>query len=449
MTYPASRSTPVDVLGVGFGPSNIALAIALEELAGKENGSPTRLFLERQRSYRWHGDTIVNQSELQISFLKDLVSLRNPTSRYTFINYLHVHNRLCDFINLQSFFPCREEFSDYLRWVAAHFADDCVHGEEVVAVEPVANGASIDLLKVVGRDADGTDRIRYTRSLVIGVGGTPAIPPVFSEVAGDPRVFHHARYLQGLKTLPTDRPLRICVIGGGQSAAEAFLNLVESHDNVSAEMIVRSSALRPSDDSPFANEIFDPAETDRMYHRSFSARRKVLTEYWDTNYSVVNPDLLNALYLTLYRQKVGNRLPKHSIRCHREVVSATASPEAVSLVIRDYESGECESQQFDAVILATGYQRDGHRPLLQSLAPYLGGYEVERNYRLIADEALSVPIFLQGFCQESHGLSDTLLSVLPMRSKEIATALVEALNPATVIRRRVPEEQQTRHASTA
>ncbi|MOA26282.1 L-ornithine 5-monooxygenase [compost metagenome] len=32
---------------------------------------------------------------------------------------------------------------------------------------------------------------------------------------------------------------------------------------------------------------------------------------------------------------------------------------------------------------------------------------------------------MQGFCQASHGLSDTLLSILPVRADEIAGSLYE------------------------
>ncbi len=78
-----------DVLGIGFGPSNLALAIALQEQARREGRHYHALFLDKQADYRWHGNTLVAQSELQISFLKDLVTLRNPTSPYSFVNYLH------------------------------------------------------------------------------------------------------------------------------------------------------------------------------------------------------------------------------------------------------------------------------------------------------------------------------------------------------------------------
>jgi lysine/ornithine N-monooxygenase len=50
--------------------------------------------------------------------------------------------------------------------------------------------------------------------------------------------------------------MRIAVIGSGQSAAEAFIDLNDSYPSVKVDMILRGSALKPADDSPFVNEIF-------------------------------------------------------------------------------------------------------------------------------------------------------------------------------------------------
>ncbi|MCY1187951.1 L-ornithine N(5)-monooxygenase [compost metagenome] len=36
-------------------------------------------------------------------------------------------------------------------------------------------------------------------------------------------------------------------------------------------------------------------------------------------------------------------------------------------------------------------------------------------------------MYLQGFCEASHGLSDTLLSVLPIRAREIGESLYQTL----------------------
>ena len=97
-----------DLIGIGFGPSNIALAIALDEQrqAGQAKDA---LFIERQPCFAWHPHMLLDNAHMQISFLKDLVTPRNPGSRFSFLNYLHSKGRLQDFINLQTFFPSRHE----------------------------------------------------------------------------------------------------------------------------------------------------------------------------------------------------------------------------------------------------------------------------------------------------------------------------------------------------
>ncbi|BBP83717.1 hypothetical protein PHLH8_33590 [Pseudomonas sp. Pc102] len=174
MTQPLNTALH-DLIGIGFGPSNLALAIALQERA-RHQGALDALFLDKQADYRWHGNTLVTQSELQISFLKDLVSLRNPTSPYSFVNYLHQHGRLVDFINLGTFYPCRMEFNDYLRWVAGQFQEQSRYGEEVLAIEPVLEGQRVEALRVISRDAGGETHVRATRSVVVSAGGPRAFP---------------------------------------------------------------------------------------------------------------------------------------------------------------------------------------------------------------------------------------------------------------------------------
>src|SRR5687768_6545487 len=56
------------------------------------------------------------------SFLKDLATLRSPTSSLTFLAFLHDQDRLLPFINRGSFTPTRREFSDYLAWAAQKVA---------------------------------------------------------------------------------------------------------------------------------------------------------------------------------------------------------------------------------------------------------------------------------------------------------------------------------------
>ena len=101
-----------DVVGIGFGPSNLALAIALRDTT-REAWSKCRFhFIEKQPRFVWHGGMLLAGADMQISFLKDLVSLRDPTSPLTFVNYLHTKGRLEAFINCRTFYPSRTEFND-------------------------------------------------------------------------------------------------------------------------------------------------------------------------------------------------------------------------------------------------------------------------------------------------------------------------------------------------
>jgi L-ornithine N5-oxygenase len=417
-------SSTYDVLGIGFGPSNLALAIALQEQAQLRAQPYQALFLDRQADYRWHGNTLVTQSELQISYLKDLVTLRNPTSPYSFVNYLHTHERLVDFINLGTLYPCRLEYNDYLRWVASQFCAQCAYGENVSRVEPVQSQDGIDALKVISTDVHGQEHSRLARSVVVSTGGTPRIPAAFGHLRDDPRVFHHSSYLEGIARQPClkNPAMRIAVVGGGQSAAEAFIDLNDSYPSAQVDMILRAAVLKPADDSPFVNEIFAPSYTDLVFNEPQAEREKLIQEYHNTNYSVVDLNLIESIYSIFYRQKVANT-QRHAFLSRRVVELAVADPQGIELTLRDSATGATEQRRYDAVILATGYQRSSHRELLAPLQSYLGDFTVGRDYRMQTDPRLRAGIYMQGFSQDSHGLSDTLLSVLPMRALEIAESI--------------------------
>jgi L-ornithine N5-oxygenase len=412
-----------DFIGIGFGPSNLALAIMMEELASVRHAAANYCFIEKKPEFVWHGSMLLPGSDMQISFLKDLATLRNPQSRYTFINYLQQKGRLKDFINLKTFFPSRVEFNDYLAWVAAHFEERCRYAEEVVGVEPVFEGDEVARLNVISRDESGQAYTRVARNLVLGVGGVPCLPRPFETVT-DARVFHSARYLERVAELQRlGRPLRrVAVIGGGQSAAEVFMDLVHRLPGAEVALITRGEALKPSDDSPFVNEIFNPQFTDLVYQQPKVRRSEMLARYRNTNYSVVDADLIEAIYELFYMQKVEGHAPHRLLTC-RTITEVDAADDGITLEVRNHDRGGAEREQFDAVVLATGYRRDDHRRLLEALAPWTGDYEVARDYRLLTSPGFAPRIYLQGCCEDSHGLSDTLLSVLAVRAEEIAASL--------------------------
>ena len=76
--------------------------------------------------------------DIRSSFMKDLATLRNPGSPYTFLAYLHSQGRLLPFINRGSTIPTRKEYSDYLSWAAKRVEEEGInvlYGHEVVHID--------------------------------------------------------------------------------------------------------------------------------------------------------------------------------------------------------------------------------------------------------------------------------------------------------------------------
>lgn len=409
-----------DVIGLGFGPANLAIAVALDEDRRVREHGLRYCFLEKKPAFEWHGGMLLDDSRMQISFLKDLATLRNPSSRYTFVNYLHEKRRLEAFINISTFTPSRLEYNDYLGWAAAQFSDRVHYGEEVIGVEPVLDGSDVTRVKVISRLADGRTRARITRNLVVSIGGEPVVPEAFRPLKGDARVMHSSSYLERIQAC--GEPKRLAVVGSGQSAAEIFSDLCGRYPSAEVSLVMRSQALRPADDSPFINEIFDPSYTDVVYGQSPEEREAFIQANAQTNYSVVNLDLIESIYHRLYLQKVTGHAP-HNLLPQRNIEAVQAGDAGIRLTLSGPEG--VEDRLYDAVVLATGYRRDGYKRLLGGVAEHLGE-GVERDYRLCCQPQMTAGIYLQGCCEASHGLSDTLLSVLAIRSQEVVDALMDS-----------------------
>src|SRR5215472_2750488 len=121
---------------------------------------------------------LLPDTTLQISFLKDLVTLRNPASRFSFLSYLRAQGRLHKFVNLRTFYPSRIEFDDYLRWAAGQVQHRVRYDVEVESIEPAppAPDGTTELLHVHARGHAGEPCDYLARSIVIATGGTPRLP---------------------------------------------------------------------------------------------------------------------------------------------------------------------------------------------------------------------------------------------------------------------------------
>ncbi|HEY0364904.1 MAG TPA: SidA/IucD/PvdA family monooxygenase, partial [Pyrinomonadaceae bacterium] len=102
----------IDVAGVGIGPFNLSVAALLDPLRQLD-----ARFFEREQEFQWHPGLMFPEANIQVSFLKDLVTPACPTSYYSFLNFLFVTKRLYRFINANYSRVTRVEFNQYLRWV--------------------------------------------------------------------------------------------------------------------------------------------------------------------------------------------------------------------------------------------------------------------------------------------------------------------------------------------
>lgn len=259
LLHPTSADDMHDLLCVGFGPASLAIGIALHDSmdpslnpANAASGfRPKVCFLERQKQFSWHSGMLVPGSRMQISFIKDLATLRDPRSSFTFLNYLHNKDRLIHFTNLGTFLPARIEFEDYMRWCANRFENVVAYSQEVAEIVPgkTTNGV-VEHFVVRSRNTEtGEITSRRARKVVVALGGKAKMPPGFPQ---DPRIMHSSKYCTGLPTVLKNEsdPYRIAVVGSGQSAAEIFQDLQRRYPNSKTTLILRDSALRPSDDSP-------------------------------------------------------------------------------------------------------------------------------------------------------------------------------------------------------
>jgi L-ornithine N5-oxygenase len=417
-----------DVVGIGFGPSNLSLAIALEEHGASAPQHPIRShFFERQPTFGWHRNMLLPSTTMQISFLKDLATFRNPMSRFSFISYLHASNRLVQFVNNQDFFPTRQEFHHYLEWAAASLSDQVTYGAEVTSIRPGtrAGARTPDLLEIEVRGSDGTTSVVTARNVAISTGLVPRLP---EGVTADERVWHSSQFLSRFHAQAPDDLKSVAVVGAGQSAAEITRFLYDSLPHAEVSAVIPSYGYSVADDTPFANQVFDPGAVDEYYFGTERSRDAFWRYHRNTNYSVVDADVIRALYQRSYDEEVRGSRRLH-FRNLTRVAEVKRAGSGTRVVLRSLLDDRTEELAVDALVFATGY--DGLDPahLLGDFDQHFqrdaaGRHRVERDYRLVTASGLTCGVYLQGGTEHSHGLSSALLSNIAVRSGEIADSIV-------------------------
>ena len=428
----AEPELPVyDLVGVGFGPSNLALAIAATEHCEVAGGPPLSVrFLERQPAFGWHRGMLLDDATMQVSFLKDLVTLRNPASRFSFLSFLHDRGRLIDFINHKSLFPLRLEFHDYLEWAAGKVDDLVGWNSEVIKIEPVIQAGAVVHLDVTA--VSGGEVITYrARNVVLGTGLVPRLP---DGVAASDRVWHSEDLLRRVERFEESNqahgrlPSRFIVVGAGQSAAEVTSFLHQRYPTAEVCSVFSRYGYSPADDSPFANRIFDPGAVDDFYDAPADVKAMLVDYHGNTNYSVVDGELIEDLYRRAYQEKVtGNeRLKMLNVSRVRDLID---TPAGVRVVVESLSTGEKTDLEADVIVYSTGYRPADPYTLLGEVGALCppdetGRLRLGRDYRVIGAPELECGIYLQGGTEHTHGLSSSLLSNSAVRAGEILESIV-------------------------
>ena len=414
-----------DVAGVGFGPSNLALAIALTEHNASGADTVTAHFLERQTGFGWHRGMLIDNATMQVSFLKDLATMRNPTSEFSFLNYLHAKDRLVDFINHKNLFPLRIEFQDYFEWAAAKVDDLVSYGTEVLSVKPVLEGDEVVYFDVVARSGGETTELR-ARNLVLGTGLRPNLP---AGITAGERIWHNSGLLHRVAQLREADPRRFVVVGAGQSAAEVAALLHDEFPRAEVCAVFSRYGYSPADDSSFVNRIFDPEAVDQFYAASEPVKERLMRYHGATNYSAVDLDLIDELYRRVYREKVQGVERLRLLNVSRPV-EVTDHGTHVRATVESLITGERTELDADAVVYATGYLPADPTPLLGDLAGAClrdseGRLRVERDYRITTDATVRGGLYLQGGTEHTHGITSSLLSNTAVRVGEILESIVD------------------------
>lgn len=413
-----------DVVGIGFGPSNLSLAIALDELPAADGDALRTRFFERQPSFGWHSGMLLPTAKMQISFLKDLATFRNPTSRFSFVAYLHELGRLPQFVNSRTFFPTRRDFHGYLEWAQSSFAASVTYGSAVTGVRLRDGRLPAAEVEVDVVDAAGVATTVSTRNLVVSTGLVPRMP---AGVERGDRVWHSSEFLHRFQAARPGELNRVAVVGAGQSAAE-IVRFV--HDTLPDAMVV--AILPPygyavADSTPFANQVFDPGAVDDYFYGLGGSKSAIWEYHKNTNYSVVDEEVIRDLYQRAYDDEVADHTRISFVNLAR-VLGVEQLGDGARVGVRSTMTGQTFDVDVDVLVCATGYDPMDPARVLGEVADLClrderGQYRVARDYRLVTVPELRCGIYVQGGTEHTHGLSSSLLSNLAVRSGEIAQSI--------------------------
>jgi len=386
--------TIYDFAAIGVGPFNLSLACLTAPIEGF-NG----IFLDKRESFNWHPGMLLQDTTLQIPFMADLVTLADPTSPYSFLNYIKKQGRIYSFYIRENFLLLRNEYNQYCQWVIKQLPN--VHfGQQVdkITYDEAAGCYSITTMDV----RTGNIRQVRARKLVLGTGTVPHVPVCCQDAMG--KAIHSASYLHHKKRLQSKKS--ITVIGSGQSAAEIYYDLLQEIDvhGYALHWITRSPRFFPLEYSKLTLEMTSPEYVDYFFDLQPDTRDRLLKSQQHL-YKGINKDLIGAIYDLLYIKRISSPIDV-SLRTNSELkkVITTDADDGFTLDLHQTEQNKPYTHYTEGLVLATGYT---YRlpDFLQGISDRIasdnkGRLDVQRNYTIDRNHT---DIFVQNAELHTHG----------------------------------------------
>ena len=389
-----------DFIGIGLGPYNLGLA-CLTAPVTELNG----VFLEARTDVTWHPGMMLDGTRLQTPFMADLVTLADPTSPFSFLNYLKESGRMYSFYIRESFYPLRAEYSDYCRWAAAKLPS--------VRFGAAVTRVSFDRGTYV---VHAGDEVYRAPKLVLGTGTPPHVPAPVEGLGGD--WSHNSAYLDQRDALRAKHT--ITVVGSGQSAAEIYYDLLSTMDGYRLNWVTRSPRFFPLEYTKLTLEMTSPEYID--YFRALPEQRRYDLEKQQKGlFKGINSDLINDIYDTLYARSLDGPVPTRLLT-NTALESAAYDPSsgAYTLGLRHVEQEREFELITDGLILATGYAYSVPS-FLEPIRDRIrwdshGRYDVARNYSI---DHSGGEIFLQNAGTHTHSITSPDLGMGAYRNSWI------------------------------
>jgi lysine N6-hydroxylase len=400
-----------DFVGIGIGPFNLGLACLAEPLG------LDAVFLDRADDFRWHHGMMLEGSTIQVPFLADLVTMADPTSRFSFLNWLKQTGRLYPFYIRENVYPLRAEYDAYCRW-ASEQLPNLRWGRDVVGVEH--DPADDTYLVRALRTDTGEEETLRARHVVLGVGTQPVVPPALRGLAGP--VVHSADYLPHRDRLRD--AASVTVVGSGQSAAEIYLDLLEGirDGGYRLDWVTRSPRFFPMEYTKLTLEMTSPEYTDHFHALPIGLRQHLGREQRGL-YKGISGELIDEIYDTLYRLSASGPVPT-TLLTDTSVEDAEWDGERFRLRLRHGQLDREYDREAHALVLATGYSAQPPA-FLEPVAgrldhDALGRLDVARDYSVDGGRGR---VFVQNGEEHTHGLTAPDLGFGAWRNSSILASI--------------------------